>query len=110
MTLRRQYRDLTERLIVNSILSEDTHYNGEPCWIWLGHRRPNGYGTLNVRRDGQHKVLSAHRTAYEDLVGPIPEGMTLDHKCAVRECINPNHLEPVLHQENCARRNERRRA
>lgn len=47
----------------------------------------------------------AHRFSYEILVGPIPEGMELDHLCKNRRCVNPAHLEPVTHHENLIRGN-----
>lgn len=55
-----------------------------------------GYATLKV--DGRRR--RAHRLAYEWFVGPIPEGMVLDHLCRVRHCVNPAHLEPVSDVEN----------
>lgn len=44
-----------------------------------------------------------HRAAYEVLVGPVPEGLELDHLCRVRHCYNPSHLEPVTRLENMRR-------
>lgn len=105
-----RYRNLEERLIANSVLSEDTHHGGSPCWLWIGHLRPNGYGTINIYRNGKTRTCSAHRTAYEELVGPIPEGWEIDHKCFVVNCINPNHLDAVPNTENIRRRDERKRA
>jgi len=58
-----------------------------------------GYGTFYL--DGRSQ--KAHRVAYELLVGPIPEGLTLDHLCRVRHCVNPDHLEPVTRLENWRR-------
>lgn len=70
------------------------------CWIWKGARTSNGYGSFNV---GGQRTVPAHRFAYELLVGPIPEGLDLDHLCRVRHCVNPMHLEPVTNAENILR-------
>ena len=69
------------------------------CWIWQATTTPNGYGQFRV--DG--RMVYAHRFAYELLVGPIPEGLELDHLCRVRNCVNPAHMEPVTHAENMRR-------
>lgn len=69
------------------------------CWLWIGSHHPKGYG--KVRAFGQSKLV--HRFAYEVLVGPIPAGMTLDHLCRIRHCVNPAHLEPVTNRENILR-------
>lgn len=68
----------------------------ESCWLFQG---AIGYGQIKV--DG--KGVMAHRFAYEELVGPIPEGMYLDHLCRVPACVNPEHLEPVTPRENVLR-------
>lgn len=71
----------------------------ETCWLWLGTKCSKGYGRVKV--DGASK--SAHRVAYECFWDDIPDGLELDHLCNVRNCVNPEHLEPVTHQENVAR-------
>lgn len=71
----------------------------DECWPWVGRKRPDGYGQLQL---GARKIL-AHRAAYELLVGPIPVGLTLDHLCRNRPCVNPAHLEPVSDRENILR-------
>ncbi len=69
------------------------------CWLWRAGKDHLGYG--QIRRDGSH--AKAHRVAYDLLVGPIPDGLELDHLCRVRNCVNPAHLEPVTHAENVRR-------
>jgi hypothetical protein len=69
------------------------------CWGWMAARKDNGYGSFGTAR----QTWYAHRFAYEWLVGPIPEGLEIDHLCRVRECVNPAHLEAVTHRENIRR-------
>lgn len=71
------------------------------CWRWLAHRTRSGYGAFNPL--SSENPVRAHRYAYELLIGPIPEGLQLDHLCRVRECVNPRHLEPVTAGENIRR-------
>jgi hypothetical protein len=66
------------------------------CWLWLGHIDQFGYG--------KRKRRGAHRTIYEELVGPVADGFELDHLCRVKSCVNPEHLEQVTHLENIRRR------
>ena len=69
------------------------------CWLWTGGLSSTGYGQLKING----RQTKAHRAAYEELVGPVPEGLDLDHLCRVRRCINPAHLEPVTRRENTLR-------
>lgn len=73
----------------------------DKCWIWKGARCGKGglYGHIKV--DG--RMQRAHRVAYELCVGPITDGLTLDHLCRNTRCVNPKHLEPVSNKENCLR-------
>lgn len=69
------------------------------CWIWKGGKMIDGYGYF---WDGSTMVL-AHRLSYEISNGLIPNGLTLDHLCRNRACVNPSHLEPVSLGENVLR-------
>lgn len=71
----------------------------DSCWIWTGAVQSKGYGSYSnggVRH-------SAHRLAYEDAFGQIPDGMQIDHRCRVRQCVNPAHLDAVTAKENARR-------
>ena len=69
------------------------------CWLWPYSSNKHGYGTLqsnNVRYE-------AHKWLYELVKGKTPAKTELDHLCRNRLCVNPEHLEPVSHAENCRR-------
>lgn len=68
------------------------------CWLWRSRMGANGYGIEKSHLTGKH--TTAHRAIYEYFVGPIPDGLELDHLCRVRHCVNPSHMEPVTHAEN----------
>ena len=70
------------------------------CWRWVASRNGVGYGNMNM---GGGKWILAHRFAYEFCVGPIPQGLQIDHLCRVRHCVKPEHLEPVTCRENLRR-------
>ena len=72
-----------------------------PCWLWTGTLSDDGYGKYGGGRPWP--TPSAHRISYLLSGGRIPDGFELDHKCRVRACVNPEHLEPVVHRENVRR-------
>ncbi len=90
-------------------VSFDDSYVPEPnsgCWLWTGVCNPLGYGQIWIRdisRLGGWRKVSAHRHAYERFVGPIADGLEIDHKCRVRCCVNPDHLQAITHLENIRR-------
>lgn len=70
------------------------------CWLWTGETNGEGYGRLHF----QGKRTGAHRIVYELLVGPITDGLQIDHLCRIRNCVNPDHLEPVEFKVNQERK------
>lgn len=83
------------------------------CWQWNRLINKGGYGTTSYR--GRRCTL-AHRAFYMEFVGPIPDGMTVDHTCHNRDltclggptcrhrrCVNPEHLEPTTTEVNSRR-------
>ena len=69
------------------------------CWIWAASLNKKGYGLFRA----PERMVPAHRFAYEQVFGIIPEGLVLDHHCRNRACVNPFHLEPVTNHENILR-------
>jgi hypothetical protein len=89
---------LTSARIWCNVELENAGYD-TPCWAWQRGYDKDGYGLIWFGKAGRR----AHRAAYEEFVGPIPEGLSIDHLCRNRGCCNPAHLEPVTHAENMAR-------
>lgn len=75
------------------------------CWLFHHALNSRGYPTVAVGRSSR----LAHRVVFEALRGPIPAGLTLDHRCRHRICVNPAHLDPMTVQENIQRGVEYRR-
>lgn len=69
-----------------------------PCWLWTATPK-NAYGLFLLN----DKTVRAHHAGYVLLVGPVPEGLELDHLCRVTRCVNPAHQEPVTHAVNTLR-------
>lgn len=72
---------------------------GPGCWEWTAARTREGYGRFGLH--GRRR--QAHRVVYQWLVGPVPDGMVLDHLCRNRACVRPDHLEPVTDKVNVLR-------
>lgn len=65
---------------------------GEPvaggCRLWLGATDRCGYGVVAI---GPHRH-KAHRVAWALENGPIPDGLSVLHRCDVPACVEPGHL------------------
>lgn len=68
----------------------------DECWLWTACTDRDGYGAFVL--DGRRQF--AHRLAYAALVGPIPDGLQVDHRCHQRGCVRPEHLHLVTSQKN----------
>ena len=90
---------MTHRAEIREYITDRIAVTPAGCWEWKLARNPRGYG-LCFRRDWRG---GAHRFTYTHLVGPIPDGLHLDHLCRNPPCVNPAHLEPVTPRENIMR-------
>lgn len=66
------------------------------CWTWTGGTVINGYGRFHMGG----RSFPAHRWAWRNLVGPISEGLELDHIACSRDCVNPAHLRLTTRKQN----------
>ena len=71
----------------------------DTCWFWIGTKNSSGYGIFSIRK----KYSVAHKWLYEHTVSQVPDKLDLDHICRNRNCVNPDHLEPVTRSENSKR-------
>ena len=71
----------------------------DDCWEWTACLIRGGYSQFSENG----KNVLGHRWAYEHWIGPIPEGLEIDHLCRNRWCVNPEHLEVVTRKENIDR-------
>ena len=69
------------------------------CWVWLGARTEEGYGTFYTQRGGTKSRL-AHRWHWFVRVGPLRADEALDHICRNRACVRLDHLRPVSWRQN----------
>ena len=69
------------------------------CWMWQRGLDSDGYG----KHWHQGDTIRAHVFSFEQKYGLVPVGLTLDHKCRNRTCVNPDHVEPVTVAENTRR-------
>lgn len=76
----------------------------ETCWLWTGAKNNRGYGRFNSSRTNGRagQQWYAHVWAWTQVNGPVPEGLTLHHRCGIVNCVNPDHLEPLTLQANAS--------
>lgn len=78
-----------------------------PCWMWTGHRSPDGYGMFQtgdrISKSGYRAPTQAHIVSCRLDGKDCPAGHEWDHICRIRPCVNPSHLEAIPHRENVRR-------
>jgi hypothetical protein len=97
---------LTVMPLESRLLDRAVRDDESGCLRWPVSRNSKGYGHIKIN----NRTVGVHRVAYEVWIGPIPQGMEIDHVaangCRHRDCIEPSHLEAVTHAENLARRRQ----
>lgn|SRR5512139_3387059 len=68
----------------------------DTCWNWTASVEGKGYGQFRLNG----RMIKAHRYMYEFAIGPIPEGLQIDHVCSNRRCVRPDHLRLVTPKQN----------
>ncbi len=87
--------------VIDRLMAKVSPEPNSGCWLWEGAVDPRtGYARITIETG---RVENAHRSSYQLHVGPVPDGLQLDHLCRVRSCVNPDHLEPVTCAETLRR-------
>ena len=94
--------ELTPALILRFLTHVDMSQR-DKCWLWVGSRYTNGYGSFGVKAGGRWTPVPAHRFAWTVRNGKIPSGLHIDHLCRTPLCVRPDHLEPVTPHVNALR-------
>lgn len=79
---------------------EEDRGHTTPCWIWQGGPSNCGYGTTRQGVRPGHGAQAVHRFYYQREYGPLDDSLDLHHRCEVRLCVNPAHLEPITEAEH----------
>ncbi len=105
-----KYKSLIDRIIANSILSNENFHNGTPCWEWIGKYTENRCGTRYPRmavrvksgpRKGKVAAEFAHRVVLKGIKGRrLPKGVVAMHLCNNTLCVNPDHLAGGTQSKN----------
>lgn len=94
-----QYRDTpvpTDAVLAGRLFPKIAENSVTGCWEWSGAKQSRtSHGMFGYNALGRNVTRYVHTWMWEFLVGPVPDGLVLDHLCRVTHCCNPAHLEPV---------------
>lgn len=91
------YLTIIARLFEKISINPEIAFRGVPCWMWTASKDKKGYAQFGIGNTWQGRC---HRITYKMFVGPIPEGLQVDHLCKRTSCVNPVHLEAVTGDVN----------
>jgi len=94
------------RTVIPGRVQARAYYNCDmdlDCLISIYSTGSHGYAQVGWTEDGKTKTVLAHRAAWEFENGPMPAGMTLDHICKNKRCVNPAHMRVLDNYENARR-------
>lgn len=98
---------IIEKIMARVVMSDDV-FDGEPHWLWNGPLSGNGRGRGYPRCSLDGQTVAVHRVIFTHFNGYIPGKKHIDHRCRVRNCVNPAHLRMVTHLMNCRLRDAAR--
>jgi hypothetical protein len=100
---------IMERIVSNESRFWEYVEKTSYCWLWGAHTDAAGYGRFGLRMGPKNwkRNYLAHRYSYELAYGGVPDGLVVHHKCGVRSCVNPSHLEAITQSENASAKNRR---
>lgn len=86
------YLSMRPTSLIARLWSRVSRAKDDECWLWAGSTLRNGYGQISVTHNGHASPLMTHRVMWVLTYGPIPDGLSVLHRCDVPRCVNPTHL------------------
>lgn len=69
-------------------------------WSLATKKNNKGYHVISI---GDSKRKYGHVVAHELFIGPVLDGLDVDHQCDTTWCCNPQHLKAMTRSENIRR-------